>query len=226
MTFIYRFVRSIPYRSSRLFRRLCQDLRLVDLLWWSRFRLRFRVQPARLAVCWASDQHQVPAQVLLSSLCYLGVVGSSRSRSRVVVWFPFLPSLSLSRSARSSCCVLGVRSAPSASAGASFYPSSLDVVSSSRSRPRVFRSGSRLRLRFRVQRARLCVCSAPDQHQVPTQVLLSPPCSLDLVPGSRSGSRFCLRLRSQLGTARSSAGRRQLQGNRRHRVPTCQGHVQ
>jgi hypothetical protein len=219
----------------------------------------------------APDQHQVPAQVLLSSRPPVAISSAGFS-----VWFP--PSASLSLSARSSVRVLGARSAPSASAGASFYPSSLDVVSSSRSRPRVFRSGSRLRLRFRFQLARLCACvrrqistkcqrrcflsvrrdlvpgsrsgsrlrlrfrfqrarlCACVRRQISTKCqrgcFFLPPAPWtssvrrDLVPGSRSGSRFCLRLRSQLGTARSSAGRRQLQGNRRHRVPTCQGHVQ
>ena len=132
---------------------------------------------------------------------------------------------------------LGARSAPSASAGASFFPllPRRRATSASWVRRDLVPgswSGSRFCLRFRVQPARLAVCWAPDQHQVPAQVLLSTPAPWtssvrrDLVPGSRSGSRFCLRLRSQLGTARSSAGRRQLQGNRRHRVPTCQGHVQ
>ena len=62
---------------------------------------------------------------------------------------------------RAPLAVCSAPDPPSASAGASFYPSSLDVVSSSRSRPRVFRSGSRLRLRFRSSaRSSRCVLGA------------------------------------------------------------------
>ena len=156
MTFIYRFVRSIPYDHPVCF----LDGHVKIFVSWMASLSR------------APDQHQVPAQVLPSSRSRVAISSPGLS-----VWFPVPPSLSLSRS--------------------------LD----------------------RVQRARLAVCSAPDPPSASAGASFYP-ISLDVVGSSRSGSRFCLRLRSQLGTARSSAGRRQLQGNRRHRVPTCQGHVQ
>ena len=116
MTFIYRFVRSIPYDHPVCF----LDGHVKIFVSWMASLSR------------APDQHQVPAQVLPSSRSRVAISSPGLS-----VWFPVPPSLSLSRSARSSRCVFGARSAPSASAGASFYPSSLDVVGSSRSRPRV-----------------------------------------------------------------------------------------
>jgi hypothetical protein len=62
---------------------------------------------------------------------------------------------------RAPLAVCSAPDPPSASAGASFYPISLDVVGSSRSRRRVFRSGSRLRLRFRSSaRSSRCVLGA------------------------------------------------------------------
>jgi hypothetical protein len=102
-------------------------------------------------------------------------------------------------------------------------PSYLDVVGSSRSRPRVA-VWSPVPPSLA---ARLSLCCGRQQMSAKCQrrcFFLPPPTSTSsvhrgLVPGQRF--RFRLRLRSQLAAARSSAGRRQLQGSRRHRVPTC-----
>jgi len=138
MTFIYRFVRSIPYDHPVCF----LDGHVKIFVSWMASLSR------------APDQHQVPAQVLPSSRSRVAISSPCLS-----VWFPVPPSLSLSRSnelisALLSLCVR--RQVPS-----SFYPISLDVVGSSRSRRRVFRSGSRLRLRFRSSaRSSRCVLGA------------------------------------------------------------------
>ena len=91
---------------------------------------------------------------------------------------------------RAPLAVCSAPDPPSASAGASFYPISLDVVGSSRSRRRVFRSGSRLRLRLIAFSALVSLCVRRQIHQVPAQVLLSTPAPWtwsvrrDLVRGS------------------------------------------
>ena len=77
MTFIYRFVRSIPYDHPVCF----LDGHVKIFVSWMASLSR------------APDQHQVPAQVLPSSRSRVAISSPCLS-----VWFPVPPSLSLSRS--------------------------------------------------------------------------------------------------------------------------------
>ena len=77
MTFIYRFVRSIPYDHPVCF----LDGHVKIFVSWMASLSR------------APDQHQVPAQVLPSSRSRVAISSPGLS-----VWFPVPPSLSLSRS--------------------------------------------------------------------------------------------------------------------------------
>jgi hypothetical protein len=76
MTFIYRFVCSIPYHHP-----VCLDGYVKIFVSWMASLSR------------APDQHQVPAQVLPSSRSRVAISSPGLS-----VWFPVPPSLSLSRS--------------------------------------------------------------------------------------------------------------------------------
>jgi hypothetical protein len=160
MTFIYRFVRSIPYDHPVCF----LDGHVKIFVSWMASLSR------------APDQHQVPAQVLPSSRSRVAISSPCLS-----VWFPVPPSLSLSRSnelisALVSLCVrrqihqvpaqvlLSTPSPWTSSVRRDLVRGSFDLV-----------LAFGFAFAFSALSALVSLCVRRQIHQVPAQVLLSTP---------------------------------------------------
>ena len=208
MTFIYRFVRSIPYDHP-----VC-----------------FLDGHVKIFVSWMASLSRAPPSASAGASFF-----SFPGRDLVPGSFGLVPGSAFAfafaferTDQRAPLAVCSAPDPPSASAGASFYPISLDVVGSSRSRRRVFRSGSRLRLRLIAFSALVSLCVRRQIHQVPAQVLLSTPAPWtssvrrDLVPVSAFAFARSWAPPDQAPAVDNSKATAATESP----LATCQGHVQ